>query len=106
MVSIVVAIFFMPWLWFDNAGTIFFNILGAIGGALGPVAGIMIADFYIVRRREYSISAFYTKTRDIYLQKNGWNPAALIALAIGLAASFIGLVVPALEVLYTYSWFF
>lgn len=103
LISIVVAIFFMPWLWFDNAGTIF-NILGAIGGALGPVAGIMIADFYIVRRREYSISAFYTK-RGVYTYKNGWNPAALIALAIGLAASFIGLVVPALEVLYTYSWF-
>ena len=103
MISIIAALFFAPWLWFNNAGTIF-NVLGAIGGGLGPVAGIMLADFYIVRQRIYKLSAFYEKTSD-YGYRNGWNGKALISLALGLFIAFIGLVVPAIQILYTYSWF-
>ncbi|WP_445505475.1 NCS1 family nucleobase:cation symporter-1 [Niallia sp. 03091] len=103
IISIVLAVLFMPWLWFNNAGTIF-NVLGAIGGALGPVAGIMIADYYIVKRKKYDLASFYKKTGD-YAYKKGYNPKAFIALVIGLIASFIGLMVPALKDLYTYSWF-
>lgn len=103
LISIAIAIFFMPWLWFNNAGTIF-NVLGAIGGALGPVAGIMIADYYLVQRGKYDLASFYKKDGE-YAYKNGWNPNALIALGIGLLASFIGLLIPALKELYTYSWF-
>jgi NCS1 family nucleobase:cation symporter-1 len=103
VISMVLAVFFAPWLWFDNAGAIF-NAFGAIGGALGPVAGIMIADFYLVRKREYDIKSFYTKS-GAYFYKNGWNPRGYIAFALGLIASFIGLVIPVLHSLYTYSWF-
>lgn len=103
LISVVAAIFFMPWLWFDNADTIF-NVLGAIGGALGPVAGIMIADFFLVRRSQYDVRSLYSKTGE-YTYNNGWNPRAFVALAVGLLVSFIGLIIPALHVLYTYSWF-
>ncbi len=103
MISIIVALFFAPWLWFNNAGTIF-NVLGAIGGGLGPVAGIMLADFYIVRKQVYTLDAFYQKTGE-YGYLNGWNVKALISLSLGLIIAFIGLVIPALQVLYSYSWF-
>ncbi|MFT8322967.1 MAG: NCS1 family nucleobase:cation symporter-1 [Bacillus sp. (in: firmicutes)] len=103
LISIVLAVFFMPWLWFNNAGTIF-SILGAIGGALGPVAGIMIADYHIVKRKKYDLASFYDKNGE-YAYKKGYNPKAFIALIIGLVASFIGLMIPALKDLYTYSWF-
>lgn len=103
MISIIAALFFMPWVWYNNAGTIF-SILGAIGGALGPVAGIMIADYHIVRRGEYDLDSFYRKDGK-YAYKNGWNPKALLALVIGLIASFIGLMIPSLNYLYTFSWF-
>jgi dihydropyrimidinase len=63
LISVVIALFFAPWLWFDTADTIF-SILGAIGGTLGPVAGIMMADFFIVRRGQY--------------EKNGWVVTASV----------------------------
>lgn len=103
MITIVIALLFAPWLWFNNAGTIF-NVLGAIGGSLGPVAGIMMADFFIVRRRIYQLDAFYDK-KSRYAYRNGWNGRALLALAFGLVVAFVGLVVPILHVLYNYSWF-
>ncbi len=103
LISIVIALFFAPWLWYNNSGIIF-SILGAIGGALGPVAGMMIADYHIVRRGKYDMASFYKKDGE-YEYKNGWNVNALISLAIGLIASFIGLIFPALKELYNYSWF-
>lgn len=103
IISIFIGFLFVPWLWMDQPDAIF-RVLGYIGGALGPVAGIMIADFYLVRRRNYDIGSFYTKTGD-YEYQNGWNPKALIATALGVLVAFIGLVVPALSILLSYSWF-
>jgi NCS1 family nucleobase:cation symporter-1 len=37
-------------------------VLGYIGGALGPVAGIMLVDFYLIRRRKYDLGSFYSRT--------------------------------------------
>ncbi|MDF9844509.1 MULTISPECIES: NCS1 family nucleobase:cation symporter-1 [unclassified Paenibacillus] len=103
IISMILGLFFVPWLWIENSGAIF-SALGAVGGALGPVAGIMIADFYLVRKGEYDVDSFYTKT-GAYAYSGGWNPRAFIALFLGLFASFIGLVIPALHSLYTFSWF-
>lgn len=74
LISIVIGDFYAPWLWMHDAGTIF-AVLGYIGGALGPVAGIMLVDFYLSRRRNYDLNSFYTKTGD-YEYSGGWNPAS------------------------------
>lgn len=103
LISIVIGIFFAPWLWFDNANAIF-NVLGAIGGTLGPVAGIMLADFYFVRKKHYNLASFYRKDGD-FVYRAGWNPKAFSAAALGLSIAFIGLLIPSLQILYTYSWF-
>lgn len=103
IISIVIGVFFAPWLWFNNAATIF-NIVGAIGGTLGPVSGIMIVDYFIVRRRQYDLTSFYVKDGQ-YSFRNGWNLRAFLAMGIGVVVALIGLVVPALQPLYTYNWF-
>ncbi len=102
ILSIVLGFLFVPWLWMDNPDTIF-KVLGYIGGALGPVAGIMIADFYLVRRSNYDLDSFYDK-RGMYGYSGGWNPKALIATALGIIVAFVGLVVPPLSALLSYSW--
>jgi nucleobase:cation symporter-1, NCS1 family len=108
LISIVIGVFFMPWLWMENAATIF-AVLGYIGGALGPVAGIMLADFYLIRRRNYDLDSFYTRDGD-YEYAGGWNPRAIAATAIGLIVAFVGVFAPLLGIdslgfLAGYTWF-
>ena len=92
-----------PWLWFRDANSIF-GVLGAIGGLLGPVTGVMLADFYVVRRQEldladlYSFSGRYTGTA-------GYNVAGLSALALGGFAALVGFVVPRLSSMEAFTWF-
>jgi NCS1 family nucleobase:cation symporter-1 len=103
MISIIIGVFFVPWLWFNNANSVF-TIAGAIGGTLGPVAGIMIVDYYLIKNSRYDLNSFFVKDGE-YTYRNGWNPRAFVAMAIGVIFALIGLVVPALQSLYTYNWF-
>ena len=62
---------------------------------------MLIADYWIVRRRELDLA-------DLYLpdgRYGGWNPAAVIATLAGCALAWGGLVIPALRPLYDYAWF-
>jgi NCS1 family nucleobase:cation symporter-1 len=103
MISTVLSVVFVPWLWFDQAERVY-NVLNVIGGALGPVAGIMLADFFFVRGRRYDLDSFYRRDGE-YAYAGGWNPRALIALAVGLMCGLIGHIVPSLHSLNDYSWF-
>jgi NCS1 family nucleobase:cation symporter-1 len=103
MVVLVIGLMFAPWLWFKNANSIF-QVLGAIGGLLGPVTGIMLADFFLVRQRKYDVAAFY-RYDGAYAASGGWNVAGLSAMAIGGVAALSGLFIPGLATLYAFSWF-
>ncbi|MCM2533316.1 NCS1 family nucleobase:cation symporter-1 [Neobacillus pocheonensis] len=103
IISIVIGVFFAPWLWFTNANSIF-TLAGAVGGTLGPVAGIMIVDYFWVRKCQYDLNSFFVKEGQ-YTYRNGWNPRAYVAMALGVVVALIGLVVPSLQSLYTYNWF-
>ena len=83
-----------PWqLLADPSGYIFTWLLGYSGG-LGSIAGVLIADYWIVRRRELRLE-------DLYLA-DGVVPAAGTAArssrrSLGCALAWGGLVVPALQ---------
>ena len=62
------------------------------GVLLGPIAGILLADYYWVRRRRLDLDALYsTYPSAPYHYHGGWNPAALAALAAGAAPTLPGL---------------
>ena len=90
-----------PWkLLADPSGYIFTWLLGYSGG-LGSIAGVLIADYWILRRRELQLE-------DLYLHDGiygGWNWRAIAATAVGCALAWGGLIVPALKPLYDYAWF-
>ena len=90
-----------PWkLLADPSGYIFGWLVGYSGG-LGSIAGVLIADYWIVRKRELNLE-------DLYLpdgEYRGWNWRAIGATAAGCALAWSGVFVPALRVLYDYAWF-
>jgi NCS1 family nucleobase:cation symporter-1 len=81
-----------------------FGWLGGYAAFLGPVAGIMICDYFVVRRRVLLVNDLYLRD-GAYEYSRGFNWLAVIALAAGAATALVGLVVPALHPLYDYSWF-
>src|SRR5207248_3209345 len=90
-----------PWkLLADPSGYIYTWLLGYSGG-LGSIAGVLIADYWIVRRRELQIEDLYLSD-GIY---RGWNARAIAATAIGCALAWGGLIVPALKPRYDFAWF-
>lgn len=82
----------------------YFGWLTAYAGLLGPVAGIMVADYFFIRHTELDVNSLY-HSEGIYHYSKGVNPRALVALAAGVFAAVIGLWIPYLRVLYNYSWF-
>ena len=96
----IVGILIMPWKLLENADR-YIGWLIAYSGFLGPIAGIFIADYWLVRRASLSLPELYRKD-GIY---GRINYRALAALVLGVATALAGLVVPALRPLYDYAWF-
>jgi nucleobase:cation symporter-1, NCS1 family len=101
LITGILGILIQPWkLLADPSGYIFTWLLGYSGG-LGAIAGVLVADYWLVRRRELRLE-------DLYLVDGayqGWNWRAIGATALGCALAWGGLVVPALKLLYDFAWF-
>jgi NCS1 family nucleobase:cation symporter-1 len=94
----------MPWRLLTDFGTYIFGWLVGYSGLLGPIAGIMIADYFVIRQRSLDLEGLYLRNGP-YQYTAGFNLRALIALAAGIVIALIGLVVAALRFLYDYAWF-
>jgi NCS1 family nucleobase:cation symporter-1 len=100
----VLGILMQPWkLLADPSGYIFAWLLGYSGG-LGSIAGVLIADYWLVRRTRLRLEDLYLPT-GVYRYAAGWNFRAVVATLAGCALAWGGLVVPALKPLYSYAWF-
>src|SRR6202790_1679550 len=99
-----VGILMMPWKLMGTYSNYIFGWLVGYSGLLGPIAGIMIADYFVYRGCELSVEDLYQRGRR-YEYSNGVNVRALVALGAGIAVALVGLVVPALRWLYDYAWF-
>jgi NCS1 family nucleobase:cation symporter-1 len=94
----------MPWRLLTDFSTYIFGWLVGYSGLLGPIAGIMIADYFVVRKRSLDVEGLYLRNGP-YEYCAGFNPRALVALGAGIVVALVGLVVPTLKLLYDYSWF-
>jgi NCS1 family nucleobase:cation symporter-1 len=93
-----------PWrLLADPSGYIFAWLVGYSGG-LGSIAGVLIADYWVVRHRELRLEDLYLP-QGAYRYRGGWNWKAVVATLAGCALAWGGLVVPLLRPLYDYAWF-
>jgi len=94
----------MPWKLMSNFSNYIFGWLVGYSGLLGPVAGIMVADYFFIRGTRLEVNSLYHRGGP-YEYTRGVNPRAISALAAGVVIALIGLFVPALRFLYDYAWF-
>jgi len=104
LITGVIGILMQPWrLLADPSGYIFAWLVGYSGG-LGSIAGVLIADYWLVRKKRLELGDLY-RQEGAYTYNGGWNWRAIVATLIGCGLAWIGLIVPALRPLYDYAWF-
>jgi nucleobase:cation symporter-1, NCS1 family len=104
VITCFMGIVLMPWKLLADYKTFILGWLGGYAAFLGPVAGIMICDYFLVRGRVLVVEDLYLRD-GAYEYWHGFNWSALLALGAGAGTALVGLVVPALRPLYDYSWF-
>ena len=99
-----VGILLMPWKLMATYSSYIFGWLVGYSALLGPIAGIMICDYFVVRRSRLDLPDLYRRG-GIYEYSRGFNPKALLALAAGIVVALMGLVFPSVRWLYNNAWF-
>ena len=114
-ITAFIAIVMMPWKILATTQGYIFTWLVGYSALLGPIAGILIADYYFIRRTQLDVDQLYLE-KGKYSYGNGWNMAAIIAFILGVAPNVPGFLnaafpntFPDIAVIfkttYTYAWF-
>lgn len=111
----ILGILIFPWKLIADPNGYIFTWLIAYSSLLGPVGGIMIADYYFIRKKQLQVEDLYN-TKGIYSYKSGFNGKAIIALLLGIIPNVPGFLLQVKMVnenvfpiwitgLYHYAWF-
>jgi len=110
LITGILGILSMPWKLAANPATYLDGWLGGVAALLGPVAGILIADYWIVRKTQLDVPDLFRPNG----RHAGTNPVAMGALALGVLPNLPGFLVKTgiltevpkiFSALYTYAWF-
>jgi NCS1 family nucleobase:cation symporter-1 len=115
LITAAIGALIMPWKLLATSNGYIFTWLTGYGALLGPVAGILIADYWLVRDTRLDVDDLY-RPEGRYAYAGGWNPAALAAFAIGVLPNLPGFLHAAAPeafaaigapwtVMYSYAWF-
>ncbi len=104
LITCVMGIAMQPWKLMSSYGSYIFGWLVGYSGFLGPIAGVLICDYFIVRKKNLSAQDLYQRG-GLYEYSRGVHWQAVAALAAGAGVAFIGLFVTPLHILYNYAWF-
>jgi nucleobase:cation symporter-1, NCS1 family len=119
MITALLGVISFPWVLFENVGAYIFTWLVGYGSLLGAIGAVMIADYWILRRRQLDLADLY-KHDGRYAYSGGWNWRALTAVFIGVVPVIPGFLKAAttpnftgvfanptfIESLYNYGLFF
>jgi NCS1 family nucleobase:cation symporter-1 len=82
LITGILGIAIQPWNLLSNPKTYVFTWLGFYGGALGAIAGVLIADYWVRRNAELKLADLY-KVNGIYSYGAGFNWRGLVSLVVG-----------------------
>lgn len=105
IIASLISFMIMPWKLMENADSIFI-FLNSIGAVLGPVAGVMIAHYFFIRKQTICLDDLYIdrkkdNTKNIY---RGLNRQAYTATILALLISVSGQFIPVLQAVSNVSW--
>lgn len=112
-ITAAVGVAILPWKLVEDAGAYIFTWLVGYSALLGPIAGILITDYFLLRRTHLDVDDLF-KADGAYRGADGWNIAGLAALAIGIAPNALGFLhaagalksIPGIfDEIYVYAWF-
>ena len=105
-VSAVIGLVILPWNLYNNPLVIVY-FLGGLGALLGPLFGVVMADYWLIRRGKVNVPELYTASPEgAYYYKNGVNPRAIIAMVPAAVLALLIAFVPALAAAAPFAWFF
>ncbi|WP_130803006.1 NCS1 family nucleobase:cation symporter-1 [Acinetobacter ihumii] len=105
MIAAVGSIFITPWNLFNNPEVIHYTI-DVLGALIGPLFGILIADYYIVKKQKIVVDDLYSvNPHGEYWYHNGYNPKAIAALIPAAIIPILCVLIPQLHALANFSWF-
>jgi len=108
MIAAVGSVLITPWNLYNNPDVIHYT-LETLGAFIGPLFGVLIADFYLIRKQQVDIDDMFSmKPSGRYWYKKGYNPAAVIATAAGAVIAMIPVLWtggPGMHTIAQYSWF-
>jgi len=113
LITGIIGIFIQPWRLLENASVYIDKWLIGYSLLLGACGGVLIADYYLIRRTRLDLAGLYRREGP-YWYVGGYNPLAMIALAAGIvpclpgfaaAAGFVSHVDAVWARLYDYAWF-
>ena len=112
----IIGILIMPWNLLADPNQYIWTWLGTYGGATGAIAGVLIADYWWIRRRNLKLADLY-RTDGVYGYARGWNWIAVVSLLVGVVFAIGGAysqtdlkpfpangLIPFLKPFYDYSW--
>ncbi|MBH9578476.1 NCS1 family nucleobase:cation symporter-1 [Inhella proteolytica] len=116
LIAAGIGLLFMPWKLLASSGGYLFTWLGGYGTLLGAIAGILLVDYYLLRKAELKVDDLYRRG-GAFEYSNGWNWKAVMAFALGVLPCLPGYLAvsgviakdsipPLLLGLFDFGWFF
>jgi len=105
MIAATASIFITPWNLFGNPQVIHYT-LDVLGGFIGPLYGILLVDYYLIKRRQVDVADLYSMSpHGRYWYRNGVNRNAVKALVLAAAICVACVMLPQLRAAADFSWF-
>ncbi|MGU3293510.1 NCS1 family nucleobase:cation symporter-1 [Williamsia sp. M5A3_1d] len=104
MIAAIGSVLITPWNLFNNPSAIHYT-LDTLGAVIGPLFGVLIADFYLVKKKQIVVDDLFSMSpTGRYWFRSGVNPVAVIATVVAGAAG-IAVVVEGTTYMASYTWF-
>jgi NCS1 family nucleobase:cation symporter-1 len=116
LITALIGVVMMPWKLMGSMGAYIFTWLIGYSGLMGAIAGILICDYWVLRKQRLNLAGLFEPNGE-YSYQNGFNVRAIIALVVAIAPVVPGFLRAAstpggqvaqpnfFDTLYTYAWF-